>query len=393
MRIAVVGGGLVGVATARHLAVRYGNQINHLELFEKSNRVAGEQSGHNSGVIHAGIGYPPGSLKARLCVQGAQYLYAFCSSEAGQQVPIRRAGKYIVARNETEAQRLTELASNATSNGVQGLELLDGVPLPSVRGVRSLYSPNTGVIDYPALAQALVEDTKARLGARFILHLSSAVPLRALEPDAVAHPQWASAARAWHTAWDLVMVCVGGSTRPTSQMRILPIKGQYFELTADAIQRLGLGECNVYPVPDKRYPFAGVHFTPSVDGRRVWVGPTATLFGWPPLHDPGFWRLVGRHWRFVVGQIRQEYVPLSLWRSLRELVPDLQPQDLRRSFYGIRAQALTRDGVLLNDFHFERNQNIVHVRNAPSPAATSCMAIAEYVVTRFSLDQHSENDP
>jgi L-2-hydroxyglutarate oxidase len=389
MRVAVVGGGLVGVATAHHLALHYASQIRHLALYEKSDKIASEQSGRNSGVIHAGIGYSPGSLKARLCVQGAQCLYEFCSSEAGRGVPIRRAGKYIVARNEIEAQRLAGIMADAMANGVQGLELIDDTPLPSVRARRSLYSPNTGVIDYPALARALVEDTRTRLGSRFTLYLSSAVSLPALEPDSQTHPQWAQAAEVWHANWDWVFVCVGGSTRPTPNMRILPVKGQYFELTTDAIQRLGLGGCNIYPVPDRRYPFAGVHFTPSVDGKRVWVGPTATLAGWPPLQYSGFWRLARCHWRFVLEQMLQEYAPSVLLCSLREMVPALQPADLRRSFCGIRAQALTQNGVLLNDFHFERNRNIIHVRNAPSPAATSCMAIAEYLVKRFIPDHGS----
>jgi L-2-hydroxyglutarate oxidase len=380
MRVAVVGAGLVGVATAHYFATRYTGLVTRLEVFEKSQHIAGEQSGHNSGVIHAGIGYAPGSFKGRLCVLGARHIYEFCESPAGQRVPVRRAGKYIVARNEAEAGRLAEIFTNAVANGVQGLELLDGVPLPSVRAVRSLYSPNTGVIDYPALARALVADAAERLGDRFTLRLGTEVPLRALEPDAETHPRWAVDARAWYQHWDWVFVCVGGSTLPTTQLRILPVKGQYFELRPDAIQRLGLSRCNIYPVPDKRYPFAGVHFTPSVDGRRVWVGPTATLAGWPPIQYPGFWRLVQQHWRFGLSQWWQENAPLALWRALRGMVPDLGPHDLERSFYGVRAQALTRDGTLLNDFHFERHRNVVHVRNAPSPAATSSMAIAKYLV-------------
>ncbi|KAK4536250.1 hypothetical protein CDCA_CDCA07G2275 [Cyanidium caldarium] len=395
MRVAVVGGGLVGLAVARHLWRRTAApQLVRLTLFERAPVLAAEQSSHNSGVIHSGLAYRPGSLKAKLCVEGAARIYAYGESEAGVQVPMRRVGKWIVATDEAEAQRLEPLLANAVQNGVRDVSLHDRIPsLPAVRAVRALHSPHTGVIDYAALARAFAREALAIGGERCEVRTAVPVDLDALESedewlwwrrpllvDRRRRQQLRQEHRHWQQQWDWVVVCVGAATRPSRHLRIVPFRGQYYELATDAVQRLGLGACNVYPVADPRFPFLGVHFTPSVDGRRVWVGPTASLAGWPPLHYPGFWRLALPYAGYGLREWVRERVPAVLARSLQRLVPSLRARDLRRSFDGVRAQAVARDGTLVDDFCFHRVGNILHVRNAPSPAATSCMAIARYIV-------------
>lgn len=426
VRVAVVGGGLIGLATARRLLQLDGAaasaarepprrqpRIRAVTVYEAASCVASAQSGHNSGVIHAGIYYAPGSLKARLCVQGARALYDYCSTRP--HIPLRRAGKFIVATEEWELPRLQELYERARANGVPGVKLVElrgstgassggggggnahALPPACVRGgLRALYSPATGIVSFRALAESFADETRA--DARGAVRTSHPVPADVTAPEDMGA--------------DVLVYCTGlRTTRALRDMRIVPFRGQYYELAREALRdsrRLGaLRDTNVYPVPDPRFPFAGVHFTPTVDGRVI-IGPTATVSGGDvfasasaaasTLLFPGFWRLVAPYAAFGAREAMKEWSGEYFVRALQRYVPALRAEDVRRSFAGVRAQAVGHDGRLVDDFVFRRGggdggggdeedkeSRVLHVCNAPSPAATSCMAIAEHIVNEQLL--------
>ena len=388
--IAIVGGGIVGLATARAL-VRRGRPV---VVLEAEDRLAAHQSGHNSGVIHSGLYYAAGSAKARLCVRGRDALYRFCEEEA---IPHRRTGKLVVATGAEELPRLDELERRGRANGLAGLERLSAGDLrerfPEVAGVAGLLVPQTGIVDFREVARALARRVveaggEVRTGARVTAIAAEAAGLR-LEL-AAGEPVRAR----------FLVNCAGlqadrmarlGGARP--EVRIVPFRGEYFELAPAARGRVALP---IYPVPDPRFPFLGVHLTPTVDG-RVEAGPNAVLalarhgYRWRSVSPrdladvlayPGFWRMAGRHWRYGAGEVRRSLDRRAFVRQVRRLMPGLAPGDLVRDGAGVRAQAVDRQGGLVDDFRIETTDRAVHVLNAPSPAATAALAIGEEIADR-----------
>ena len=390
--VAVVGAGIVGLAVARELLARRPSL--RVAILDKEDRVGFHQTGHNSGVIHAGIYYAPGSLKAKLCVEGARRLYDFCDEN---DVAYERCGKVIVATGAEELPALDELERRGRANGVPGLRRLDAAGLaevePHCRGVAALHSPNTGIVDFPGVARALAvglaeqgaelllghEVTGAsRDGAGVVLEHSRGT-LRAANAIFCAGP-WA----------DRLAVALGAPADP----RIVPFRGAYLKLRPEAH---GLVTGLIYPVPDPDLPFLGVHVTKHITG-EVWLGPSALLVGArdayrlrrvrgrdvaETLRWPGTWRVVRRWWRTGVTELRMATSRRAFVEACRAYVPDLTVGDLAdETTAGVRAQAVGRDGRLVDDFLLGEVGGVLHVRNAPSPAATSSLALAGLIADR-----------
>ncbi len=355
--IAVVGAGIVGLAVARELARR--RPAEALCVLEADEDISRHQTARNSGVVHAGIYYRPGSLKARLCVEGARELYELCE-RAG--VRHERCGKLIVARDAGELDRLYELERRGRENGVPGLRRVNAAEIeeiePHCRGVAALHSPNTGIVDFPGVARALAAGLDVRTGAGVSgVHADG----RRL---VLSHARGETRARfavfcAGREAARLA-VAAGAPPHPS----IVGFRGSYLRLTRPELVR-----ALIYPVPDPALPFLGVHLTRHIDG-DVLIGPTALPLG---VHLP----LFARHWRTGLAELFHAAHPRSLVRAAAEFVPELS--DAEPAFAGVRAQAVARDGRLLDDFAFSRTERALHVRNAPSPAATSALAIARLV--------------
>ena len=394
---AVIGGGIVGLAVARELTTRYpGTQVT---VFEKEDRVAAHQSGHNSGVVHAGIYYAPGSLKARLCVRGGSLLREFCQEH---DIRLRELGKLVVASSDAELSGLAEIERRALANGVPGIRRIARAEIteiePHVRGVAALHSPHTASVDFPGVCQALVGEVTSAGGT---IRLST--PVRSISEGA-----FGATVRSGTGAWtfDQLVVCAGltgdslaAQVGGLAGMRIIPFRGEYYELRPAARHRV---KGMVYPVPDPRYPFLGVHLTRDVDD-GVHVGPNAVLalalegyrwrdIGLGDLRDigswPGTWRLIRQHWRHGIREMTGSLVKRRYLADVQAYLPEMQLGDLVRSTAGVRAQGVRRDGGLVDDFVLQPAGRIMLVRNAPSPAATSSLAIAEHIVSALS-DQAS----
>jgi (S)-2-hydroxyglutarate dehydrogenase len=375
---AVVGGGILGLAVARELGAR--RPDSSLTVLEREGEVGTLQTAHNSGVIHAGIYYAPGSLKARLCVTGARELYGYCEQRG---IPHERCGKLLVARNDAELAGLDELERRGRANGVTGLRRLAAGELrelePHVRGAGGLYSPDTGVVDFQAVARSLAADLDARgvriatsCGVERIEQRASRIVLR--------HTQGETRARfavfCAGAAADRLAVAAGAAEDP----RIVPFRGSYLYLRPE---RSHLVKGLIYPVPDPALPFLGVHLSRHVDG-RVSLGPSALL--WPrgvgDLVWPGTVRMARRWWRVGVDELRWSVSRRRFAAAAAEYVPELRSRDFRGGFSGVRAQAVGRDGRLLDDFVVSQSERALHVRNAPSPAATSALALARLIGDR-----------
>ena len=392
MRIAIVGGGIVGLAVARQvLAARPGAEV---VVLEKEDALAQHQSGRNSGVLHAGVYYAPGSDKAVLCTRGRRLMVTFCEE---QGIPARTSGKLIVARDASEERGLADLFERAVANEVPDAALVGPGQLreiePAVAGVRALHSPATGVVDFAAVTRrlaALVTEAGARVrrGVEVsgLRHTASGVEVvTQLGPERV----------------DAAIVCAGlqgdrlaRSAGLGASPAIVPFRGSWTRLSDEHARRV---RSLVYPVPDPRYPFLGVHLTRTISG-DVLAGPNALLalsregYRWfdvdladvvDMLRWPGFWRLVGEHWR---AGVREAVLAASRRRYARQVasyLPGVTAADLEPAGNGIRAQAVDRDGTLVDDFVIDREDGLVVVRNAPSPAATSSLAIAERIVSRL----------
>jgi (S)-2-hydroxyglutarate dehydrogenase len=388
---AVVGAGILGLAVARELSGRRPSAS--VVVLEREPEVGFHQTGHNSGVIHAGIYYAPGSLKAKLCVEGAAELYEFCERNG---VPHERCGKVIVARDERELPQLDELERRGRANGVPGLRRLDAAGLrelePHAAGVAALHSPATGVVDFAAAARALAAEAEERgvsvvtgCGVEAANEQGAHVLLRHARGETRAG-RAVFCAGAWA---DRLAVSAGAPPDP----RIVPFRGAYLKLKPE---RRELVRSLIYPVPNPQLPFLGVHLSRHVDG-EVLLGPTALLAGARDAyrlsrirpHDlaatlawPGSWRLFRRWWRTGLTEIGHALSRRTLVRAAAEYVPELRPDDVEPAFAGVRAQALGRDGKLVDDFVFSETERALHVRNAPSPAATSSFAIARLVADR-----------
>jgi 2-hydroxyglutarate dehydrogenase len=389
--LVVVGAGILGLAVARE-ALRRDPDL-RVQVVEREERVGAHQTGHNSGVVHAGIYYAPGSLKARLCVEGARDLYAFCERH---DVPVERCGKVIVALTDDEIPALDALEWRGRQNGVPGLRRLDRRGLrdlePHAEGVAALHSPATGIVDFPAVARALAGEV-IEAGGRITLGRAvtavesrpGEVVLRTGDGD-LAGGHAVFCAGAWS---DRLAVAAGASPDP----RIVPFRGAYLRLRPE---RRGLVRSLIYPVPDPSLPFLGVHLTRHIDG-DVLVGPTALMVGardayrlrrvrpadlGATLAWPGTWRMAKRWWRTGLSEMGYAANRAAFVRAAQRYVPELEPGDVLPGPSGIRAQALGRDGALVDDFVISHTGRALHVRNAPSPAATSSLAIARLIADR-----------
>ena len=385
--VAIAGGGIVGLATARALAMRGRTVV----VLEREDRLGAHQTTHNSGVIHAGLYYAPGSLKARLCVEGAAALYAYCRDKG---IAAERCGKLVVAVRDADIERLDELERRARANGVQDLARLGPGDItaiePAARGLAALHSPNTGMVDFGAVAAAYADDVREHGG-----EIRSGAAVRALverddHVEVVGTGVRARHAVACAGAWSDRLALASGA-RP--DVRIVPFRGAYLRLT-----RPDLVRGQIYPVPDPALPFLGVHLSRTIGG-EVLVGPTALM---APARDayrlatfrradlgatlrwPGTARLMRRWWRTGLTELAHAASRRLLVREAARFVPAIGPADVRPGPAGIRAQALARDGTLVDDFVLARTGRAVHVLNAPSPAATASLAIAEMIASEVA---------
>jgi L-2-hydroxyglutarate oxidase LhgO len=388
--VVVVGGGIVGLATAyRLMEARPGLRI---AILEKEAELATHQSGHNSGVLHAGLYYQPGSLKARLCREGKAAVEAFAESHG---IPFERCGKLVVALDESELERLASLRERAEANGVPGLEEVGPERIrelePHAAGIRGLWSPGTGIVDFRRIALAMADDLRAQ-GVEIL----TGREVRGLDERdgevVVATP-------AGEVGAAVVVACAGLQADRVAALsgardgpRIVPFRGDYYTLTAEA---RGLVRGLIYPVPDPRFPFLGVHFTKRIDG-EVWAGPNAVLAfareGYRrrdlnprdllgTLTNAGFLRLAGRYFRTGLGEMWRDWWKPAFVRELQRYVPEIRSDQLVFGPSGVRAQALASDGSLVDDFDLGGSARILHVRNAPSPAATSSLAIGSMLAS------------
>jgi 2-hydroxyglutarate dehydrogenase len=386
----IIGAGIVGLAVAREvLARRPGERV---LVVEREALPAAHQSGHNSGVIHAGIYYAPGSLKARLSVDGAARMYAYCEQRG---IAAQRIGKLIVALHDDELPALAELERRAQANGVPGVRRLDADGLldvePNATGVAALHSPNTGIVDFGAVCAQLAGDVRAAGGELRVgwqVDRVDAAPrsirLHAASGDEARGTRAIFCAGLWS---DRLAVLAGADPDP----RIVPFRGSYLRLVPE---RRDIVRTLIYPVPDPNLPFLGVHFTRRIDG-DVLLGPTALLVGArdgyrlstlraqdirDTLAWPGTWRMMGRWWRTGINELRLAASFDAFAAEASRYVPGVRGADLQPAFGGVRAQAVARDGRLVDDFLLSATPRAIHVRNAPSPAATSSLALAELIV-------------
>ncbi|GGS72688.1 hydroxyglutarate oxidase [Planobispora rosea] len=397
MDIGIVGAGIIGLAVARELALTRGARVT---VLDKEDRVGAHQTGHNSGVVHAGIYYRPGSLKAKLCRDGVALLREYCAEHA---IPYDEVGKLVIASTPAERSGLRAIADRARENGVPGLAELDALALREVEpyavGVAALHSPHTAIVDFPAVARRLARDVEEAGGSVRLSH-----PVRALRETPTGVEVLAGGPDGpRRLRFDGLVVCAGLGTDAVARMagvsgdvRIIPFRGEYYALAGDARDLVrGL----IYPVPDPRYPFLGVHLTRRIDG-EVLVGPNAVMalamegYSWrdidlTDLRRVAAWegtrRLAARHWRTGVREVFGSLAKRAFLSAARRYVPALTGADLVRTTGGVRAQAVARDGSMVDDFVIDTHGRIALIRNAPSPAATSSMAIARHVVGITSL--------
>ncbi len=397
MRVVIVGGGILGLATARLVAREVADA--DVVVLEKELDVAQHQTSHNSGVVHAGLYYAPGSLKARLCVRGMSMLKAFCAEHG---IAYDECGKLVIATGEGEMARFDALEERARANGVPGLRRLGESELraiePSAAGIAALHSPATAIVDFGEVARAMADDargagTTVRTGAEVGRVLGAG---RTAEIELVDGTVLEA---------DRAIVCAGlhadrlaRASHQPAEPRIMPFRGEYWQLRPE---RRHLVRGLIYPVPDPALPFLGIHLTRKVDG-SVLIGPNAilafaregyrrTTFAARDLRDalgwPGAGRLFARYWRTGAAEIHRTLSKRAFLRQAQRYVPELTASDAIRAPAGVRAQAVDRDGTLVDDFRFGTDGPVLWVRNAPSPAATSSLAIAEEIVQRAGLDR------
>ncbi|MBM3470085.1 MAG: L-2-hydroxyglutarate oxidase [Armatimonadetes bacterium] len=386
--VAVVGGGIVGLATTLALITRHPGL--RMIVLEKERELAAHQTGHNSGVIHSGIYYKPGSYKARLCVDGNGLLKAFCDEH---RVRYENCGKIIVATDERELPRLDDLFARGVANGVEGLRKMGPEEIreiePHASGLRAIHSPNTAIVDFQEVARAMAAEARRRgveiaTGARVTAIAGESGGLRLLTTRGEVRAGYLVNCAGLYS--DAVARMAG----ETPDVRVVPFRGEYCMLKP---QRRYLVRGLIYPVPDPEFPFLGVHLTRTVHG-EVEAGPNA-VFAYAregytrwrvhpgemleTLTYPGFWRMAGRHWRTGLHEVWRSFSTRAFVAALQRLVPDLRLTDVVRHGAGVRAQALARDGTLVDDFRILRSRRAIHVLNAPSPAATAALAIGRHV--------------
>jgi L-2-hydroxyglutarate oxidase len=387
----VIGGGIVGLATARELLIRQPHAS--LVLLEKEAEVASHQTGHNSGVIHAGVYYAPGSLKARLCRAGNTRTKEFCAEHG---IAVEVCGKLIVATSPLEVRRLADLKARCADNQISVQEV-SGADLaklePRIAGEAALLVPSTGIVDYRLVSKALAADIQRR-GGKILLNakVRGAVERRS---EVETYLQGGETVRA-----ERMVACAGLQADRLAlacglkvDLRIIPFRGEYHRLPE---QKSGIVKHLIYPVPDPGLPFLGVHLTRMIDG-HVTVGPNAVLgfaregyghFSFnaadtsATLSFPGFWRVMRAHWRSAMRELGGSLLRKRYLETCRKYCPELSLADLLPYPSGIRAQAVLRDGTLVHDFMFAGTERMLHVLNAPSPAATAALPIAEMIAAR-----------
>lgn len=393
--VIIVGGGIVGLSTGHEIQKRYPHL--RILLLEKESTVAVHQTGHNSGVIHSGIYYTPGSLKAKLCVEGATALYEYCREK---DIPFEQCGKLIVARNAEEVPRLRELFQRAKLNNVPGVRWLEGSEISEIEpycvGAAAVHSPSTGIVDYAEVSRRLAADLVAN-GAevrfssevRRLTQSNGSTRVELVSGETFNSRLAVTCAGLWS---DKLAHASGASRDP----QILPFRGAYLDLEISEPEKLLRGM--VYPVPDPQLPFLGVHITRHIDG-RVSLGPTAMIalardgYGawdfrisdlWSIATWPGSWRVLSSFWKTALSELRYRFSRKAFIAACAEFMPQLTHYKVKKkSVAGIRAQAVDRQGVMADDFIISESEGIAHVRNAPSPAATSAFAISRYLADKL----------
>ncbi|MFC3493820.1 L-2-hydroxyglutarate oxidase [Glycomyces rhizosphaerae] len=387
--LGVVGAGIVGLAVARELTRRRPGV--RVVVFEKEDHVAAHQTGHNSGVVHAGIYYPPGSLKARLCTRGVALLKEYC---AEHDLPYVECGKLVIALRDIEIPRLDALHERAVANGVPGIRRVGPEELrdiePHATGLGAIHSPGSAITDYAAVARAFADELTAAGG-----EVRLGFPVERIEPEGARVRVSSGDER---VTVDRLILCAGLQADRVAALagdepgpRIVPFRGEYLRVKnakADLLRGL------IYPVPEPGYPFLGVHFTRRTGG-GVEIGPNAVLalasegYRWRDLSPahlgrlaawPGAWRMAARHWRMGAKEVYGSLSKRAYMKAAQRYMPEIGIEDVEPDGAGVRAQALDRDGSLVDDFRIHRLGPVTAVRNAPSPAATSSMAIAEHIV-------------
>lgn len=396
--IAIVGGGIVGLATGRELLHRHP----HLKVLvlEKEAALATHQTGHNSGVIHSGIYYKPGSLKAKLCAEGRRSLWEYCDKN---HIEYRNVGKLIVATEESELPNLEELHRRGVANGIEGLEIVDADGIrerePHCRGIKAIFSPVTGIVDYGIVARSYGDDIRAAGGE--IRTGSEVTRIDRSGASAVLHSRTGEVeAKYVVSCGGLLADRVAEMSGSPSDPKIVPFRGDYLILKPE---KRYLVKGNIYPVPDPSFPFLGVHFTPRMNG-DIWLGPNAVLafaregynFTTIDLGDlfetltySGFIKMASKYFSTGMGEMYRDLVRAAYVKALQRYIPELQVEDTLTGPSGVRAQAMMADGSMVDDFVFDGDASVVNVRNAPSPAATSSLAIGRFVAdeadSRFGL--------
>jgi L-2-hydroxyglutarate oxidase LhgO len=387
--VIIVGGGIVGLAVALEITKRFPRL--RLLLVEKEDRVGRHQSGHNSGVIHSGVYYKPGSLKAKLCVEGATAMVEFCREH---DIPHQVCGKVIVATQERELPRLEELRRRGEANGLEGLRLIGADELreiePHACGLQALVVPSTGITDYAAVCEKYAEIISLQGGT--ILTSTAVTGLKRHTDEIVVQTSGgAFSARFLINCAGLFSDRISRMADDDPQVMIVPFRGEYYDLIPE---RSSLVRSLIYPVPDPRFPFLGVHFTRRISG-TVDAGPNAVLAfrreGYrrtdvnlrdlaSSLAFPGFWRMAATHWRSGLDEFHRSFSKPAFVRALQRLLPEVREEDLVPGGCGVRAQALNRDGTLVDDFQFVPSRRMLHVLNVPSPAATASLVIGRNIV-------------
>lgn len=386
--IAIVGGGIVGLATAFTLAQRYSGL--GIAVFEKEADIAQHQTGHNSGVIHSGIYYRPGSQRARMAVSGSARMMEFCAEHS---IPYDRCGKVIVATQESQIPALEELARRAEANGVPGVRMIGPEELkelePYATGIRALHVPSAGIVNYSLVAgtyRKLLEEAGGRV------RTGAEVNAIVAEPNALRLETAQGAVRSKNviTCGGLFAdrVSIAAGLKP--EIKVAAFRGEYYELVPE---KRYLARNLIYPVANPAFPFLGVHFTRRING-AIEVGPNAVLafkrqgYRWRDvsmgdtldiLGYAGFWRMAARYWRTGLGEMYRSLHKQAMVKELQKLVPEVTSRDLVRAGAGVRAQALDRQGKLVEDFHIVQEPRMIHVLNAPSPAATASLSIGSAV--------------
>jgi L-2-hydroxyglutarate oxidase LhgO len=396
--IAIVGGGIVGLAAGRELLIRHPRL--RLVILEKEAEVSRHQTGHNSGVIHSGIYYTPGSLKAKLCTEGRRALWTYCDEKG---IPYRPVGKLIVATEESELPRLQALWERGQANGIENLEMLDEAGIkerePHCAGIRAIFSPVTGIVDYGQVARSYASDIE-QMGGEILTNRKVIAIERKGSESIVTSSGGEVRARYVITCGGLQSDRLAKMTGGGADPKIVPFRGDYLILKPE---KRYLVKGNIYPVPDPSFPFLGVHFTPRMNG-DVWLGPNAVLafaregysFSTINLGDllesvtySGFIKLAGKYMSIGMGEMYRDVVRSAYVKALQRYIPELKVEDTLPGPSGVRAQAMNADGSMVDDFVFEGSEGVVHVRNAPSPAATSSLAIGAYIADdaeqRFNL--------